>query len=139
MVSMAMLALWLPLQESDDPSIIPSYEHSVLPVNELTPTGHVKNPNSPKSLPLSVRMSVCLSVCLCCVLCICIYVFILIKYYFHTQRPAFASHHSSSSSDVNKFFEDCKYPPMLDLFSSEDGLDVQEALVGMLTCSCVLY
>ena len=49
------------------------------------------------------------------------------------QRPAFASH-SSSSSDVNKFFEDCKYPPMLDLFSSEDGLDVQEALV-----SCVFY
>lgn len=81
-------------QGSDDPSIVPSYEHSLVPVSELA-TDHVKSPSSPDVLPLS--------------------------------RPAFASH-SSSSSDVNKFFEDCKYPPTLDLFSSDDGLDVQGAL-----------
>ena len=50
-----------------------------------------------------------------------------------TQRPAFASH-NSSNSDVNKFFEDCKHPPTLDLFTSEDGLDVQEALVRIHLC-----
>lgn len=72
---MVILALWLPLQESDDPSIIPSYEHSVLPVNELTPTGHVNNPNSPKSLPLSVRLSVCLY-------CVCVYFVYVFMYLF---------------------------------------------------------
>ena len=67
---------------------------------------------------------------------ICYYIMSCVSY----QRPAFASH-SSSSSDVNKFFEDCKYPPVLDLFSSEDGLDVQEALVSMnlyLLLACIL-
>ena len=57
-----------------------------------------------------------------------------------TQRPAFASH-NSSSSDVNKFFEDCKHPPTLDLFTSDDGLDVQEALVRIHVClllECVM-
>ncbi|XP_065883818.1 autophagy-related protein 13-like [Dysidea avara] len=81
-------------QEDDDPSILPNYEHSLFPVQELTTTDQTKK--SPlHSLPVS--------------------------------RPAFASN-NTSSSDVNRFFEDCKHPPQLDFFSSKDGLDVQEAL-----------
>ena len=51
---------------------------------------------------------------------------------FYPQKPAFAQR--SHTDELSEFLQQCKETPALDIFSSEQSIDVTAAMVCVCVC-----